>query len=126
MPKTEIQTMMIRVSQDYIRDRGFDPRTTTLAEVPVAALEYFWQTTKCVGTFYEARKVRLPHQRVVRKANATYPATVIDKNGQGWFIHSRPLIDDMKVREEARERAYTRSRERVNAPTPAPAMVAQG
>jgi hypothetical protein len=72
--KTEIQTLFARVIPGKI-----NPLIQSVADVPDSDLEFYWRTVAFTVNVNEARKLRMPEQRIVRKATSRYPAVVIEK-----------------------------------------------
>jgi hypothetical protein len=105
MPKTEIQTLMTRIGSEYIRTHGFDPKTQKVSDVPESAWEFFWSTSKVVANLYEARRERTPDQRIVRKATAKFPATIVDKVTRvGYHVFDNPVTPIAEIRAAALSR----------------------
>lgn len=105
MPKTEIQSLMTRIGSEYIRAHGFDPKTQKVSDVPESAWEFFWTTDKVVANLHVARRERKPDQRIVRKANATYPATTVDKiTGVRYHVFENPVTPIAEIRAAALSR----------------------
>ncbi len=111
--RTEIQSLRIRINPDYIRKHGFDPKKQRALDLPVEALEFFWETTKRVANVYEAKRERTPDQRIVRRGTTMYPGMTMDKRtGVVYHVFEQAVtpVDQIKAallarRQEAQEKS---------------------
>ena len=87
MPKTFVQTLCAKVSDEYIRTQNWNPLRDSVAGLPATAFSFYWVTVSEHANVYAARKARTNDQRIARKPGGVYSSYVQCKiTGNKWYI----------------------------------------
>lgn len=113
MPKTFVQTLFAKVSDDYIRTENWNPLRDSVATLPVSAFSFFWMTVSEHANVHEARKARTKDQRVARHPSGSYASYVICKTtGKKWYVFDNAITPRAEIEAAAISRVKDIARRR--------------